>query len=324
MAGKKKVEVPIYPEAPLIITRERFCELLRGQIEKGNELLAIEVPKLNQMAGYGNMYDFGFATRRSDSVKYEENARNNFVAKYNQWNDRNKTIYRTSFAVAESIYFHEYEGHIWDKFYTSDEIGDYKKEITRLMNHMQGDIDRTDLMKCEVVQEEKANSKQTEAPKHLSDKIFIVHGHNEEMKQTVARVVTKLGLTPIILHEQANGGRTIIEKFETNAERIGFAIILLSADDLAESVKFLSGVKEEETRKHLKQRARQNVVFEMGYFVGRLGRSNVFLLLQQGVEKPGDLDGLVYTLYEASFAWRFDLVKELKACGYDVDANDVL
>ncbi len=173
MAGKKKVEAPVYPEVPLTLSREKFCELLREQIAKGNELLAIDVPKVNQMTGYGNMYDFGFAPRRRDSVKYEETARNNFIAKYNQWNDRNKTIYRTSFAVAESIYFHEYEKHIWDKFYSSDLIDDYKKEITRLMNHMQGDIERSDLMKCQMAIVEDKKEKRNQKKKRPL--VFISH-----------------------------------------------------------------------------------------------------------------------------------------------------
>jgi predicted nucleotide-binding protein len=152
----------------------------------------------------------------------------------------------------------------------------------------------------------------------------MVHGHNEEMKQTVARVVTKLGLNPIILHEQANEGRTIIDKFETNAENIQFAIILLSGDDLATSIRNMEGVKDEEIKSKLEKRARQNVVFEMGYFAGKLGRNRLFYLLQDGVAKPGDLDGLVYTPYDTVGAWKFSLVKELKACGYNVDANNVL
>ena len=163
MNGKKKTAEPIYPEAPLIISREKFCDLLKGQIAKGNELLAIDVPKVNQVANYANLYDFGYSSRGTRSIHYEENAKNDFIAKYNQWNDRNKTIYRTSFEVAESIYFHEYEKHIWDKFYTSDLINDYKKEITRLINHMQGDIERSDLMKCQVAivegKKEKVNQK---------------------------------------------------------------------------------------------------------------------------------------------------------------------
>ena len=83
------------------------------------------------------------------------------------------------------------------------------------------------------------------------------------MTQTVARIVSNLGFKPIILHEQPNGGKTIIEKFESNAESINFAIILLSADDLAASVRDLNGVKDEDISHHLEKRARHNVVFEI-------------------------------------------------------------
>lgn len=186
---------------------------------------------------------------------------------------------------------------------------------------MKGDIERVDLIECQV---HVAELKPALGPKKLTRDIFIVHGHNEEMKQTVARIVTMLGLKPIILHEQANEGKTIIDKFECNAKNINFAIILLSGDDLAASVRDLNGFQDVEVRARLEKRARQNVVFEMGYLAGKLGRSHMFYLLQDGVSKPGDLDGLVYTSYDAAGAWKFGLVKELKACGYNVDANNVL
>lgn len=144
------------------------------------------------------------------------------------------------------------------------------------------------------------------------------------MTQTVARIVSNLGFKPIILHEQPNGGKTIIEKFESNAESINFAIILLSADDLAASVRDLNGVKDEDISHHLEKRARHNVVFEMGYSAGKLGCSNVFFLLQDEVAKPGDLDGIVYTVYDKAHAWLFELVKELKNAGYKASADQVL
>lgn len=145
-----------------------------------------------------------------------------------------------------------------------------------------------------------------------TDKVFIVHGHNEAVKEKVARFVEHLKLKPIILHEQADKGRTIIEKFEANSEDVNFAIVLLTADD--------SGKANKET--DFKQRARQNVIFEMGYFIGMLSRSHVFMLLEEGVEKPSDLDGIVYT--SLSEDWKGKLFKELKACGYKLDANDLL
>jgi predicted nucleotide-binding protein len=93
---------------------------------------------------------------------------------------------------------------------------------------------------------------------------------------------------------------------------------------LATSKRNLEGAKDEEIKSKLEKRARQNVVFEMGYFAGKLGRNRLFYLLQDGVAKPGDLDGLAYTPYDTVGAWKFSLVKELKACGYNVDANNVL
>lgn len=315
--AKKKIEEPVYPVAPLKINREKFSSLLKEQITKGDELLKVAVPMTQHSDPYAG---FGYMPRSRDKVYYQEDLEKKFEDDFKRWHDRNKAIYRSSFIEPENIYFHEYEVLCW-RIWGSDTVKEYKENIKRLSNHMQGDIERVDLIECvaEVVEPIIINQ-----PKELSHEIFIVHGHSEEMKQSVARIVTKLGLTPIILHEQPNGGKTIIEKFESNAESIRFAIILLSADDLGSSVRDLDGVKDEEVRQHLEMRARQNVVFEMGYFAGRLGRSHVFLLLQDGVAKPGDLDGIVYTAYDAAHAWRFELVKELKNAGYKVSADQVL
>lgn len=315
--AKKKVEDPVYPVAPLKISQEKFCSLLQEQITKGLELQKVVVPMVQQSNPY---MGYGFTSRSRDRVYYQEEPEKKFVEDFKRWHDRNKAIYRSSFTEPESMYYHEYEDQYW-RIFGSDTVKEYKDNIKRLSNHMQGDIERVDLIECLA---EKEKPKVINKSKELSRDIFIVHGHNEEMKQTVARVVTKLGLNPIILHEQANEGRTIIDKFETNAENIQFAIILLSGDDLATSIRNLEGAKDEEIKSKLEKRARQNVVFEMGYFAGKLGRNRLFYLLQDGVAKPGDLDGLVYTPYDTVGAWKFSLVKELKACGYNVDANNVL
>ena len=132
------------------------------------------------------------------------------------------------------------------------------------------------------------------------------------VKLEVARFVEHLKLDPIILHEQADRGQTIIEKFETNSSDVNFAIVLLTADDEGKA----------NVEADYKKRARQNVIFEMGYFVGKLSRSHVFLLLDDGVEKPSDLDGIVYTPLKGE--WKTKLFKELQACGYKVDPKDLL
>lgn len=139
------------------------------------------------------------------------------------------------------------------------------------------------------------------------DKIFIVHGHDGELKQSVARIIEKQGVDAIILSEQANQGRTIIEKFEDYSDVSG-AICLFTADDFG-------CAKSDETEQ---TRARQNVVLETGYFMGKLGRNRIVILADEGIEMPSDLSGVVYT---DTTSWQIDLLKDLKAMGYTVDFN---
>lgn len=149
-----------------------------------------------------------------------------------------------------------------------------------------------------------------------NNKIYIVHGHDEEMKQTVARTLEKLGLEPVILHEQTNRGRTIIEKFEDHSEDISFAIILLSPDDKGcEANNFLESAK---------LRARQNVILELGYFIGKLGRNRVLVLFKDEIdfEHPSDFVGVLYTPF--TDGWGLKMVRELRSCGYDIDANNLV
>lgn len=142
------------------------------------------------------------------------------------------------------------------------------------------------------------------------ENVFIVHGHDGELKQAVARIIEKQGIEAIILSEQANKGRTIIEKFEDYSD-VGGAICLFSADDFCRA--------KNDTTDNV--RARQNVVLETGYFMGKLGRDHVVLLADKGIEMPSDLSGVVYT---DTTSWQFDLLKELSAIGYKVDLNKLL
>lgn len=159
-----------------------------------------------------------------------------------------------------------------------------------------------------------AGKKTQQADVEYSNRIFIVHGHDEAMKQAVARVLEKLGLEPIILHERASEGRTVIEKF-TDYSDVAFAVVLLSPDDMAYS--------KDQSPEDAKLRARQNVIFELGFFIGKLGRERVLILHQQDgdFEMPSNYAGVLYAPYDDSGRWQLDLIKELKACNYNVDAN---
>lgn len=146
-------------------------------------------------------------------------------------------------------------------------------------------------------------------PAKNARRVFIVHGHNGETTQAVARFLTSLDLDPIILHEQPNKGRTIITKFREEAADTAFAVVLMTPDD--------QGSKVGETAR---PRARQNVVFELGFFIGALGPEKVAALVETDVEKPSDFDGVVYISLNAGH-WKFELAKELRAAGISIDLN---
>jgi len=152
------------------------------------------------------------------------------------------------------------------------------------------------------------------APKARSiahqSRVFLVHGHDEAVRETVARFLEKLGIQVIILHEQANGGRTIIEKIEHNSD-VGMAIVLLTPDDVGGK----SGGQ-------MQPRVRQNVLLELGYFIGALGRHKVCALRCGDVDIPTDFAGVVWT--EMSGEWKTALARELKVAGYEVDWNKVM
>lgn len=143
-----------------------------------------------------------------------------------------------------------------------------------------------------------------------NNKIFIVHGHDYGAQQSVARYLEKHGFEAIILHEQANGGRTVIEKIEANSD-VGFAVVLLTPDDVGKA----------KDAHDYSPRARQNVILELGYFIGKLGRDRVCALKSDDLEIPSDYVGVVWTEMDRAEAWKFHLAKELKAAGYDVDMN---
>lgn len=143
-----------------------------------------------------------------------------------------------------------------------------------------------------------------------SSRIFLVHGHNEAVRETVARFLEKLGIEVIILHEQANGGRTIIEKIEHNSD-VGMAVVLLTHDDVGGKV---GG--------QMEPRVRQNVLLELGYFIGSLGRHKVCALRSGEVDIPTDFAGVVWT--DMSGEWKTALARELKAAGYEIDWNKIM
>ncbi|OQC00247.1 MAG: putative nucleotide-binding protein containing TIR-like domain protein [Firmicutes bacterium ADurb.Bin099] len=147
-----------------------------------------------------------------------------------------------------------------------------------------------------------------------SNKVFIVHGHNKTLETEVARLIESLDLKAIILHEQPSSGQTIIEKIEEYSD-VSFAIVLYTFCDVGKAKK--------DSNDNLRPRARQNVVFEHGYMIARLGRNKVCAIKESGVETPGDIDGVIYIDYDEHNSWKYKIIEELQKAGFDVSKDSI-
>lgn len=146
----------------------------------------------------------------------------------------------------------------------------------------------------------------------IKNSVFIVHGHDEAVREAVARFIEKQDLKAIILNEQASNGKSIIEKIEENSN-VGFGIVLYTPCDF--------GGKSGEDPK---PRARQNVVFEHGFLIGKLGRNKVTAIVKDDIETPNDTSGIVYIPYDSHQGWQSKLARELSHAGYNIDMNNLL
>lgn len=154
-------------------------------------------------------------------------------------------------------------------------------------------------------------------PRAISNQIFIVHGNEITMLNAVVATLKRLGHESLISHDRSLEDKSIFQKF-IDHPGIGFAVVLLSADDI--------GYRKDQTPNEARLRARQNVVFELGFLMGKLGRERVFVLYveQRNFELPTSYFEAIYTPYDRFGHWQFELVRRLKSCDYKVDANQLL
>lgn len=185
---------------------------------------------------------------------------------------------------------------------------EYKPSIS-FIDSLIMDIENDEVLADDSSESKVKLSKSDTNSNTLLRKAFIVHGHDKAKKLETARFLEKIGFEAIILHEQASSGKTIIEKLEKFID-VGFGIVLYTPDDVGEAVA---------KQANLKLRARQNVVFEHGLLVGKLGRDKVIpLVVDHNIELPGDISGMVYM---SDNGWEIQLAKEIKSLGYEVDFN---
>jgi predicted nucleotide-binding protein len=247
----------------------------------------------------------------------------NAQASHAKWNEYNSSLLKRLFGGDE--FQDQYDARVFTKTvaYPNDlgsQIGVFQETVRALLLRLESIRERTEML------DEPSLSPSAIAPpypasvphaKPKSNNVFVVHSHDAEMERAVGNALLRLGLDPIVLHEKPNKGATIIEKFEANADMAEFAVILMSPDDIGRSSKSENA--------ELRHRARQNVILEMGYFIGALKRKNVMVLLRgkDVVETPSDILGVAYEPFNESGQWKNKLVQELKAAGFTLRDADL-
>lgn len=289
MATRK---TPIVPE----IVAKRFTI---PEIDVGIKKFRRRVEEVNGLATDKVRYDDARVSTAEANIR--ETIRDVFGPQSPEFDDHQ---YHTIWYGGYGLY--DGEGESQQKFLkgTEQTVGMLEGLIGRLEEK------REDLTDTTVVTE----ALSTEKTPQDTRRVFIVHGHDGEAKLTLSRFIQQLDLEPVILSEQPNEGRTIVEKFETNSD-VTYAVVLLTPDDI--------GYPRDLPDK-ARPRARQNVILELGYFVGRLSRARVCALLKGSVEIPSDIHGVVYVTMDEGGGWKLKLASELKQAGIEIDLNKAL
>ncbi len=231
--------------------------------------------------------------------EYDEDEVEDAVNDETKWDLLNVEILRRAFS--DDTILNEYKAIQLTKYYGDweDKLGTHEIRVRKRVSFLESVVLRVNKGMIPETGEGTTSRASGE------EKVFIIHGHDEASKSQVARLVEKLGFTAVILAEQTNKGRTIIEKLERHSD-VAFAVAILTPDDAV-------GTQS--------ARARQNVILELGHFEGKLGRDKVCILYTPGVDMPSDIRGVAYYELDRAGAWRYSLAKELRDAGFPVDMN---
>lgn len=285
----------------LIISREEARDKISSQIERGKKLL--NIPSI-----------------ATDGVREAEAEREN-------WHRYNSELLRNCFEGDEII--DEYKKNVSKNYHIYlgdsmafgyDKMEAFNRLITLDLKLLESILERLELYSVKhiinqiLISLPGDRNNYSKEKKAIDRAIFIVHGKDEAAKQSLARFLEKLDLNPIILHEKPDKGKTIIEKFESYS-KVSFAIVLLTPDD--------EGYPKGEKKK-LNQRARQNVIFELGFFIGKLGRERVCALYKPDIELPSDYSGIIYKIFDDTGGWKLELAKEMEDAGIEIDHKKLL
>ncbi|MBN2725047.1 MAG: nucleotide-binding protein [Deltaproteobacteria bacterium] len=271
--------------AVLVIKREEAREKLEERIKEGETIRNSKIP----------LYGI--------NEKYQ---------KFYSWSDYNSELLERIFS--DKKYMNEYNTKFLIPIYSNpsyeDKLNNFQGYVDNKIQKLKSILGRLDLIP------ESFSRKKISSLKSYSNKVFVVHGHDGGAKANLEIFLRDIGMEPIVLHRQADQGKTIIEKFEQYSD-VGYAFILLTPDEVAYLV---SEEKSEDKDRKKEKRARPNVIFEYGFFVGRLGRERVCCLLKGGISLPSDVSGIIYKRFNESIEEvGVGILKELKAAGYEVN-----
>lgn len=290
MARKSSTPQPPKPPLELVVSRDDAKSRLQDRIEKGMEL------KKKQVA---NFQDF-------EALQHD----------YSKWDSFNSELLKRLFTSDELAHEYDWWGAMAMSMYEpslGEKIADVYKDIDKKIHRIDSIIERLELIPLNATHQSQVASHEEPPLQSRSKRVFVVHGHDEAAKTSLEVFLHEIGLEPIVLHRQADEGLTIIEKFEKHSD-VGYAFVLLTPDE----VSYLCAEEYKADVDRSKEfRARPNVIFEFGYFVGKLGRSRVCCLYSGNVSLPSDVSGMIYKKYEKSIEEvAYGIIKDLKASGY--------
>jgi predicted nucleotide-binding protein len=289
--NKSSVDQKLQRKPTLVVTHVEAEERISRQIDKGKEIWnrAIyheqELVQASTDKSKWKSYTFELLTRIFDDHSIAED-----------------------FSDADS-----YGVYVTRDMSLSEDVVEFKDDIRKCLNNLESLLERIELIPSSMELQQNVITAHVQKSKTQTNKVFIVHGHDNEAKQSAARFVEKLGLEAVIFHEQEDMGQTIIEKLERVSD-VNYAIVLLTPDDVAHS---------RITPEQVQNRARQNVIFEWGYLMSKLGRRNVSALIKGNVEVLSDLQGLLWTTMDDGDAWKYKITKEMRTAGLDADSNKI-
>lgn len=291
----RRTSNPPASQAPLelLISREEAKTRLQERIEKGLEL----------------------KQKRIDT----RDAFDTLLNEYSKWDAFNSELLKRFFTNEELA--KEYD--FWAGMTISmrepslgEKIADVYKDVDKKIHRLDSIIERLELIPLIMAAKSTFSTQKNALLPHLhTKKVFVVHGRDEVSKTSLEVFLHEIGLEPVVLHRKPDEGMTIIEKFEKHSE-VSYAFILLTPDEVA----YLAADENKPDAERQKEfRARPNVIFEFGYFVGKLGRSRVCCLYTGNISLPSDISGMIYKRYEKSIEEvAYSVIKDLKASGYAI------